>query len=433
MLNEAVRPTTIVGLKRLANQMKKARGISHSEALTLAAKAASFESFALARQSLTAKPLSQPDHRLFLTYYWTNRDTYDCGRETLEILLSRPLLDICSKTEMKRVSSLGNMRLVAPDHLVTDIEGQTQSFARLQLLRAVGALRFMEATGLRPCDHKRARTARNTLSEALPGHDHGTDWYDPASGQYVMVDEPHMDPVVNDERARWAAQNGWHLEASQWPGIYLPGGCGFFVATKAVASYDFAGLMEKIDALEPTSQSWSGTSVDNQDVFLSPLVRTPQDRRRARAKGLVMPKHSSMTSPYSSMWGATRRRPNGAMPVAEHQAIGRMIKAMLQSDATPWPVNRRLSTLRSTLEDWLNYELKGEQLDEKAFFKVYYQGLEDGDPYYAIAQTADGIVRLLNDVRGRLNLAYPACAPLAGMGARIDTALRFMARGARPA
>lgn len=433
MLNEAVRPTSIVGVKRLANQMKKAKGISHSEALALAAKAASFQSFALARQSLITDPTSHSGHRLFLTYYWTDHDTRNCGRETLEISLSRPLLDICNRAEMKCVSGLGDMRLVAPDHLVTDIVGQTRDFTRLQLLRAARALRFMEGTGLRPCDHRSARKALDGLSEALPDRDHDTDWYDPASGQYVLIDEPYLDPEVNEERARWAALNGWHLAAAQWPGIYLPGSCSLFVATKAGTDLDFASLMEKIDALAPVSHDWSGISVDNHDVFLSPLARTPQDRRRARAKGLVMPKPSETTSPYWGMWGAARRRPNGAMPVSEHQAIGRIIKAVLRSDATPWPVNRRVEKLRSTLEDWLNYELMGTQLDEKAFFKVYYQDLDEHDPNRDIAQTPDGLVRLLNDVRSRLNHAYPACAPLAMLTARIDTALRFLARATRPA
>lgn len=40
MLIDGPRPTTLVGVKRLAKQLKKTNGIKHSDALDLAAKSA---------------------------------------------------------------------------------------------------------------------------------------------------------------------------------------------------------------------------------------------------------------------------------------------------------------------------------------------------------------------------------------------------------
>ncbi len=228
MLNPDTRPSSIKGIKRLATQIKKTVGIPHHEALDLASRAASFRSFPLAHKALVRPAEGYLRFQLFLTFYWTDRETYRRGRETLEIWLSRPLLDLCSKAEMKMVSGLANMRLVAPDHLVTDMMGQSQEFSRGQILKSVRALRFIEATGLRPCGHEPSRKAKASLSEELPDHDHDSDWYDPVSGHYVMIDEPYSRPVVSSKRAAWARVNGWHIEAARWPGIYFPNRCAFF-------------------------------------------------------------------------------------------------------------------------------------------------------------------------------------------------------------
>ena len=52
MLNKNIQPSTIGGIKRNAKQLKKANGISHHEALNIAARNASFENFAHARNQL---------------------------------------------------------------------------------------------------------------------------------------------------------------------------------------------------------------------------------------------------------------------------------------------------------------------------------------------------------------------------------------------
>ena len=52
MLNKNVQPSSIGGIKRHAKQLKKANEVSHHEALDLAARNASYENFAHARNQI---------------------------------------------------------------------------------------------------------------------------------------------------------------------------------------------------------------------------------------------------------------------------------------------------------------------------------------------------------------------------------------------
>ena len=101
MLNENVQPSTIGGIKRHAKQIKKANGVAHHEALDIAARNASFENFSHARNLLQTSNFTKSDCQLFFTVYWYDRKNYKAGREVLEIELSRPLLNIATKSELK--------------------------------------------------------------------------------------------------------------------------------------------------------------------------------------------------------------------------------------------------------------------------------------------------------------------------------------------
>lgn len=433
MLKEAIRPTTMVGIKRLANQTKKATGTTLGEALNLASKKAGFENFAHARRVLGTNDNSVVDgHRLFLTYYWYERKPYRSGRETIEIRLSRPLLEICSKRGMKLERTLSGLRLAAPDHLLSDSITEHQSVARSELCKAVRALRFMEGTGLEPSDYRRARKATAALDDRLPEHDHSSDWHDPRTGRFIMLDEPYSAAAVSGDRAAWAARNDWHLQTSAWPGIYSPGACPLFVAAAKDDAFDFGALMQQIDGLAPpvTAEHWPGVSDTGHETFVSPMAVTPQDRRRARAKGTTYQMPSKTTEPYSSMW-SSRRKPIGALGILGHQEAGRMIKAMLRSSARPWSVKDRLETLRCTLEDWLGKEIERKELSDGDFFDVYYHEIAEDDPFVAVAATSDGVVDLLWQLRGKLTETYPDCAPLRRLTRRIDTSVKFVVRSQR--
>lgn len=429
MLNTQVHPSSIRGIKRLANQIKKAHGIPLHQALALASRKASFQNYTDAHRTLKDAAAGSIKHQLFLTIYWFERKPYAIGRETLEMALTTPLAELCSKAQLKRVPGLGNMRLVAPDHLVMDSLGQSQESARTQLCKAARALSFMEATGLKPCPYDIARVATQGLNEELPQKDHTSQWHDPATGQYVLIDEPYGNAVVSQERAEWATQNNWHLEASTWPGIYYPGACGFYIASPAGQGYDFDRLIRVINAIpEPVlADNWPGISAANHEVFVSPMAATPQDRRRAQAKGTIMRLPSKTTLPYSS--GSMNRRPNGSMPVDGHVEAGRMIKAILQSRFKPWAVNKRMDSIRSTLEDWLGLEIHPDRLPGREFFDVYYHGLDESDPYVVATQSTQGVIDLLMKLKESLQNSYPDCAPLRKLTGKVETSVRIIERG----
>lgn len=430
MLKEAIRPTTIVGIKRLATQHKKTAGISHREALDFASRKAGYQSFDHARRTLGSNDnVTDEGHRLFLTYYWYERKPYRAGRETIEMRLSRPLSEICGRDGLRKGRVSAGMRLVTPDHLVHDFLAESQDYARGELCKLVRSLRFMEATGLQPCSWRRAREALPDRKDELPGKDHGTEWLDPRSGHVIMLDEPYSAAVVNPERAAWAARNGWHLQASSWPGIYSPSACALFVAAKADSDLDFDALMARIDGLAPpvTVDAWPGVSVPGHETFLSPMAITPQDKRRSRAKGTIYQVSSKTTVPSSARWNALRK-PVGALGHDAHVEAGRMIMALLYSASKPYAVNKRLETLRCTLEDWLGMETRDQDMPRREFLDAYYGAFNKEDPLVAEAENSDGVIAMLDKLRAMLTQAYPDCAPLRRLTCRIDTAVKMATR-----
>lgn len=427
MLNENVRPSSIDGIKRLATQIKKDQGVKHAAALDIAAKAASFENFKHARRSLSNKAnATGSEHKLFITIYWRETKPFRQGRETLQINLAKPLLELCSKSELKMARGLWG-RLVAPDHIVHDTVAQSQDFARGEICKAARTLRFMEATGLRPSNDYLAAYPGRDHDNKLPNSDHATDWYDPANGQFVLVDEPYSPAVVSERRAVWAQQHGWHLQASKWPGIYYPHHCSFFVATDASSGYDFAALMKKTDSLEAPLllEDWNGTSVPGHEVFTSPMATTPQDMRRARCKGTIIREASRTTVPYGA-FGHERRKPRAKMPISSHIEAGKIIKSVLASPQKPYSVNQRMDSVRSTLEDWMSSEIRRDELDGSEFFDVYYHDADETGPYAEASKSSEGLIRILDELKAKLSAHYPDCAPLRQQFGKIDTSIKII-------
>ncbi|TDP40744.1 hypothetical protein DEU29_101294 [Idiomarina aquatica] len=220
MLNETIRPSTIGGIKRLAKQIKKAKSVPHHEALDIAARNAFFENFAHARNQLESSSTLKSGYPLFFTSYWYDRQRRKTGREVLEIELSIPLLELATKNELKIANSLGRFRLATPDLFVHDDVCSSQDEAIELICKAVRVLRFIEATGLKPSrDHTAAYPDREH-NNRLPQSDHASHWYDPALGQFILVDEPYIDAIVDGKRAAWAKEHNWYLKASKWSGMY---------------------------------------------------------------------------------------------------------------------------------------------------------------------------------------------------------------------
>lgn len=425
MSNYEVHPTTINGIKRLASKIKKKELVKHTEALDRAAKSANFSNY---RHALRALPMivdTVGKHCLFLTVYWRSADSGAVGRETLELTLSKPILEICSKPDLKRVQGFTHMRMVASDHFVCDFVADSQNYARTVICKAVCALRFMEYTGLRPFRDRRRNYPGDLPKERLPGTDHATDWIEPESGQFILIDEPYGGGTNDEARQEWARQHGWRLSKSAWPGMYFPYECSLYVGTDVSRGFNFERLMQKIDTIPAPimPEPWLGESAATLDVFVSPAARTPQDRRRARSKGTIMPVRSATTAPYRMVFGSTERRPLGSMSITQHAEAGRLIALVLKSQRRFSRVYRYLDSVRTTLENWLGCEVSRKQLDGPAFFNVYFgkediEERQDGAP-----PTSEILLEILSELRELLISSYPNCAPLRAQIGRIDAAV----------
>lgn len=424
MLIGDVRPTTLDGVKRLATQLRKGQGVKHTVALDMAAQAANCSNFRNAKRILPQRAEKDAHPYILLSIYWQDeKQGYVSGRETLKIELSRPIFDICGRHALKKVRGFGTLRMVADDHFVADSIAPRQEYARERLCTAERSIRFMERTGLRP--PRSVREAHPEALSRLPSQDHSTVWIDPASSQFILIDEPYGGAPDEEERAAWATRTGWKVVKTAWPGMYSPYDCDLYVVTDARSGYDLDALVAKIDAMPAPLlvENWPGESSPSWDTFVSPLAKTPQDVSRARCRGTVYPMDSATSVPCSYKRGSTRRRPIGELGVAGHVEAGSIIKAVLMSHDLPNGVWRRLSSLRSTLEDWMDLEIGQGQLDRREFFKVYYGKVIANQGHGEKAKSRMGIVEMLRELKAQLLRTYSNCAPLRHQVHRIEMAI----------
>ena len=431
MLIDELRPTTLDGVKSFAAQLRKQKGIKHSSALDIAAKAANCSNFRNAQNVLPARGSAADCPYVLLTIYWCDKDKrYQVGRETLRIELARPILETCGKLLLKKVRGFGNLRMVADDHFICDDIAQSQDYARSRLATAERSLRFMEQTGLRPSRDYRNGYPEKSLDNKLPNRDHATDWVDPATGQFIVVDEPYRGAPDESKRAAWAARHNWRIVKTSWPGMYYPYNCDFYVATDGTTGFDLDVLVAMINEMLPPmlAENWSGKSIPSWETFISPMAKTPQDIRRARCRGTIYPNASATTVPYSYNIGSSRRRPKGELGIEGHREVGRMVKVVLSSGSLPYSVYNRMESVRCTLEDWMGLEIGRGQLEGPEFFDVYYNDLEDDDPLWDKAKSCDGVIAILGALKHKLKAAYPDCAPLRRHLNRIDMSVKLIRR-----
>ncbi len=434
MLMTDVQPTTLVGVKRLAAELRSKLGIKHSDALDRAARSANCENFRHAQRTLPASGVARSGHYVLLTIYWHDKKQQNqCGRETLRVELSAPLLEICAKHTLRHVRGFGNLRMAAADHFLCDLITPSQENARERLCTAERSLRFMEHTGLRPCRSVREIEDVGSGGDKLPGLDHSTDWVDPANGQHILIDEPYDSPTKEKERAAWAKRRGWTIVKTSWPGMYSPYSCDLYVMANARSGYDLDPLVAKVNAIPAplVIGNWAGDSARSWETFFSPMAKTNQDRRRARCRGMIYPQDSKTTVPYSYEPGSFGRRPIGSLGIDGHLEAGRVIKAALSSTGASDACYMRLGRLRSTLEDWLSLEIGRGQLEGPEFFEVYYRSTGRDQSYQKSIRSSADLIAALEGLKQKLLHAYADCAPLRQQARRIDMTISWLGRHAK--
>lgn len=278
----SVKPTTLVGIKRYANQIKKAEGLSHTVALDRAAQAANFQNFRHAQRVLPAGEVRKPreSHRLYLTSYWRDRVSGDRGRETLFVDLDVDWMQLIKPAKFANERTLSGFRVVAPDHFEAPTHADSQSSARRRVCAAVRTLRFIEATGLQPVKgYGRVFTGGVSVSD-IPGRDHYSVWYQPETKRYVFANEPYEAAAKSAAAAReaWANANAIAIARPSWPGMYNPdGGSQLYLFSQTGRGVSLVDVVAKLNRLPPpmVEKAWNGTSADDLKIFFSPRQGEP--------------------------------------------------------------------------------------------------------------------------------------------------------------
>lgn len=417
-----IRPSTVDGIKQLAKKIAREHSISHTLALEVASRQAGYENFVHAKRQLQAGA-KQNRYAVFLSIHWhaprvlkgEPRPTGPrAGREILRVDLARALPDIVAKHRVSHGRGLHGFRMEYEDHLEhqTNVEGQ--STARGLLLKAARSLRFMEATGLQPVSTKKYDEISLQLTK-MPGKDHASDWFDPATEGYVCLDEPYAAAIKRrlSEREGWLESNGLKMICPAWEGIYYAGECTpHLISADSVLLERVARALAQVQAVaEP--EAWPHETGICNDDFVSPK-READGKKRRRRPGQSWGDHNG-ASPYGGQPGVRSNwRPAKPMPFDFHDRLGSLMQGL--SIGFSARVSKKLSALRSDLEDWSLMEHKDTHGD--AAYDMYY-----GRSNIEYADTDVKRLDMLTTARSIIAGGYDDCKPRRKALEVIDAAL----------
>lgn len=433
MLNQ-VRPTTLSGIKNLALKIKRADGLGHARALDQASRQGGFENWPHAlgqlKNGVVRPSASRPAETdagavTWVTAYWRDRDTGASGREVLSVRLSRPLTDLVTPTQLAAGKYIGGMRIEAADHLREHQRAQSQSYARWIVKLAARTLQFMDATGLKPSKGHSRVYPHGRYENAVPGHDHGTVWYDPDARRYIYLDEPYEGRAESraEERCEWSARFGQTIVKPAWRGMYNPDGrTEAYIVADTRDGYDLGRLLDAVDAIEPLPSEWTGQSLPLNQAFQTPAEAVSE----ATPAPVRKPRSPNVTVAYRAL-GGERRRPKATMPVKAHQRIGALMVQVMAEVGGYQTVETALATIRGDLDDWVQREHPDEaDLPNDLFRVLYYNDTVPRRRGHAAVHEVN--VLRMEQVKAMLVSHYPDCAPLRRLLHRADRVIGFLRR-----
>ncbi len=434
MSSEAIRPSTMDGIKRLAKSLKTERGIQHLRALDDAAQAAGFQNFRHASNVLRAAPKPKrpsSEHRIFLTAYWKNREDGTSGRETLTIGLSAQWGDLITPLQLQNHRALVHFRSEGPDHLARESLLRTQSEARRAVCAAARALHFMDATKLRPSkSHSRAFPGGRS-SNAVPGRDHYSIWYDRETKRYLFADEPYEKAVDNkvQEREAWAKQHGFAIVKPKWAGMYAPdvGSRLYLIAdeAKGIPLEPVATALNKLPA-PIVEDTWDGESASMTPFFVSPdaVAKAAAEKDKPKAPRKSNSQRNSVG--YVQTFVGPQRRPKGRMPIEAHAKVGQLLKSVLVATYHRKGVYNRVNAIRSELDEWTQREYSHAELPSEQFFELYYH--ESGSTFSRTLTEAERERHVVSLVQAKnlLGEHYPDSPPLRTLLKKVDAAVKSL-------
>lgn len=436
MSSEAIRPSTMDGIKRLANSIKVERGIKHIPALEVAAQLAGFQNLKHAQNVLRAggyRSNTRPGHRLYLTVYWRDKESDTRGRETLSIWLGTLWSDLVTLAQLDHHRALSDFRPEGPDHLAVRHLTHSQSQARRDICAAARTLQFMDATKLRPSkSHSRGFPAGRS-SNAVPGRDHYSVWYDREAKRYLFVDEPYEMAVEGKaaERAAWSERHGFTIAKPSWPGMYNPD-CGsrLYLIADAAKGVPLVPIVAALDRLPApiVEATWDGESAPSMPIFFSPgaIARNETAAAKPASESRKVARGPRSTVSYVQTFVGPQRRPKGRMPIEAHAQVGTLLKSVLVASHHRKGVYSRVNGIRSELDEWTQWEYNHAELPSEQFFDLYYH--ESGSSFARTLSADERAVHVvsLEHVKQILSQHYPDSPPLRALMKKLDTAITSM-------
>lgn len=435
MSMENIRPTTLVGIKRLAKSIKTHDGISHQDALSAAARKAGFQNFRHAAKLLPVSAgtaFSQPSqHVLYITHYWKDRTEGGEGRETLAVQLSKPWSQLVSVAQMAYHASLGSLIAEGSDHLVHRGLNESKSRAQRDVCRAARTFQFMDATKLRPSNSNSRVHPGGTSANRIPGADHSSSWYAPWSKQYVFVDEPYERSAEGRraEREAWAKKHDYQVVKVQfWPGMYAPDvGSRLYLIGPSKGLW-LTPLATQLDVLPPppVEGSWNGISAPRFPYFVSPgtIYEAQVKQSASEARPTQVAQGPRQTVQYVRAFVGPQRRPKDRMSIDMHSQVGTLLKSVMSATYYRKGIYKRVDNIRCELDEWVMREYTPLELPHEVFSELYY-GTAPASTH-AKSLPVEKRVELrtsLDQVKVHLSESYPECPPLRSLMKKLDAAI----------
>jgi hypothetical protein len=430
MPSEAIRPSTMDGIKRLANSIKVERGIKHISALEVAAKIAGFQNFKHA-QNVLNNGGPPPGHLVYLTAYWRDKSSDTRGRETLSIRLGTLWSDLIARAQMDHLHTLTHFQPEGPDHLARPDLLQSQSQARREICACARTLQFMDATKLRPSKSRTHAFPGGRSRNAVPGLHHHSVWFERNTRRYLFADEPYEQAALSKaaEREAWSANHGFEISKPSWPGMYNPdGGSRLYLIADATKGIALAPLVAALDRLPApiVEATWNGESAPTLPYFVSPGTIA---RSEATAEKPAAPVPSKATrSPRNSIgyvqtFVGPQRRPNGRMPIEAHAQMGKLLNSVRVATCNRKGVYNRVGWILSELDEWTQREYGPIELPSEQFFDLYHPESGTSSSRTPPPDERGRHIDSLKQAKQMLTEHYPACRPLRSLIKRLDTAI----------
>lgn len=418
MLSTDIHPRTFAGLKTQARNLVRTEGLKRSAALDRVASHNGFNNW----RDLTRRfEPSAAGNVAYLSAYWRAADRSGRGRETLTLTLREPLEKLVNKANLRRLRH-SDFRFEGPDHLVRPNDADSAERARSDILRLARTLCFMEATGLKPSLASRRVYPGGDLEKRSPGTDHDSAWYDPATREHCLIDEPY-EAAKERRRTRsdWARTHGWRIEQADWPGMYNPdGGARLWVVADAKRGFPFDETLQALSALQRRTPTlvWNGVSAPYWPLWCSPGAEAAGLEPRSR----FAPSPPPRAVRYGGSQTRSRNKPDASMPVRTHAAVGRRLKRILRAPGLPWRAYDRINRRRSELDNWAAFEHR--ELPNDRFLALYYG--DTAPPWRALKEALASYIKDLQAARALLYRHYPDCVPLRAWSREAEKALQEM-------